>query len=158
MYIKIALLFMAFLLMACSEPGSGDINLELDKAVVILDDQTFAGTAEFGMRTLAETEYEQISLLLSDSTKIDILNENFEEAVAVWDGESFEAGRNMVFMSSRSWGGGFAPMGGYLIIKNRSDEEISGKFDLVLYTLASSCYRCPEDVISVSGYFKAGIN
>jgi len=140
----------------CSDPESSAIDLDLGEAILTIDNTVYIAEAILGTRTIAETEYEQISLDVGDSIEIDILSVSFEEGFILWDGDTFVAkGTRFYFTSRLHGGGGFGPTSGYLIINEKTDNTISGKFEMDLYNYASSCYDCFGNEVTVEGEFIA---
>ena len=140
----------------CSDPGSGDINLDPGAAILTINNESYAAEAILGTRLFRETEYEQIILHVGDSIQVDMMNLNFEEGIVIWDGEFSDAEGTRVFAVSQVHGGaGFAPIGGFLLISNKTDSSISGKFNIDLYNFASSCLHCPGNYLTIEGQFFA---
>lgn len=151
-------LLFTFLLIGCSDPDSTTHDLTLGEAVLAINSIEYQAEANLGKRLLGETEYEQISLIVSDSISIDILNKDFKEGIVTWSGETFTSEGTMLFLRHHALGGaGYGPTGGYLIISDITGLTISGRFDMELYNFASSCYQCPQNEMSVEGQFFAQV-
>jgi len=151
---KLGSLLFTLLVFGCSSPESNNLNLNPGEAVLTINNIEYNAAAIFGTRILGETEFEQISLIVSDSIQIDILNKKFEKEVITWAGETFTSAGTMVFLSY-SARGGYGPTGGFLIISDLTDATISGRFDMELYNFASSCSDCPENEVTAEGQFVA---
>ena len=147
------------LLMGCSDPASDDINLDPGDAVLIIENESYAAEAILGTRMFLDTEYEQITLRVGDSIYIDIMNLNFEEGIVIWDGEFSDAEGTRVFAISQVHGGAgyFGPIGGYLLISEKTDSSISGKLEIDLYDYASSCLHCLGNYLTIEGQFVAEV-
>jgi hypothetical protein len=154
MYKTLILLTLLFII-GCSDPDSRGLDLNPGKAVLTLDNMTYGAEAILGTRMLGDDEYEQITLQVSDTFYVDILNENFQEGVFNWDMEGFSSGGNMIFMTSFDRGGGFSPRSGFLLITDITEMGVSGIFILEMQNFASCCYNCPEDRVKVEGEFVA---
>lgn len=152
------IIIFAMILVGCSDPDSRGFDLNPGQAVLTIENIQYEAQAVLGTRMLGDTEYEQITLEVSDTIHMDILHEKFQEGVVSWTGETFEAEGTMVFLTHFNLGGGFGPRSGFLIISKRTESSISGIFQLELQNFASSCYNCPEDRIQVEGQFNAGLN
>jgi len=151
----IILQLFVWMLPGCSDPDSTNFGLYPGEAELTIDGVNYAATAILGTRTLGDTEYEQISLIASDTVLVDILNENFQEGRVEWTGETFNAAGTMVFMHHPGLGFGFGPESGFLIISDRTTTTISGIFNLELQDFASSCSNCPQDRVWVEAKFWA---
>ncbi|MBC8376837.1 MAG: hypothetical protein H8E26_12390 [FCB group bacterium] len=154
MYKLLTLLPLLFII-ACSDPDSRGLDLNPGEAVLTIDNITHGAQANLGTRMLGDTEYEQITLQVSDTIHVDILNENFQEGMVSWTGDSFDVEGTMIFMTHYGYGGGYGPRSGFLIISEQTELSISGIFQLELQNFASSCYNCPEDRLNVEGKFIA---
>ena len=129
-------------LLGCSEPGTGGSAMDSGEAQIIIDHVGYSAEAILDTMTLGETVYQKISLVVSDTFYIDILNENFEEEVMTWTGESLGAGGTMLFLISRDLGM-YNPHKGFLIISGVTDSTITGRFKFDMYDMASSCVMYP---------------
>ncbi len=155
--IKITALLFTLLFFGCSDPGPNSLNLSLGRAELTINNFAHGAEATMGTRSMGDTEYEQITILVADTLYIELLNEKFQEGIVNWDRETFSSNGTMVFMTNRRLGSGFGPRSGFLIISDRTDSTISGIFNFELMNFASCCFNCPEDRASVEGKFFAGI-
>jgi len=143
------------ILVGCSDPASVDINLDPGDAVLIIKNESYTAEAILETMTLGETIYQKITLVVSDTFYVDILNENFEEDIYIWTGESFSADGTMIFLISRNLGGIYNPHEGFLIITGITESTITGNFKLGMYDTASSCVMSPEADMEFEGGFFA---
>jgi len=142
-------------LLSCSEPEPG-VNVGVGGARLTINGTDYPAVATLDQRLLGETWHQQIRLFAAEHEYMDMLNEDFHEGMVTWDDESFSAEGNLIFLTSRAHGGGgFGPTGGVLVIQTITDSTITGLFNLDMYNFASSCYRCEEDRLMVSGEFIA---
>ena len=154
MFKRIAIVIMlAFI--GCSEPGSPGSGVNMGEAVITIDRITYPAEAILDTKTLGETIYQKITLVVSDTFYVDILNENFEEDIYIWTGESFSADGTMIFLISRNLGGIYNPHEGFLIITGITESTITGNFKLGMYDTASSCVMSPEADMEFEGGFFA---
>jgi len=152
---RILISFLAILTIGCSDPDSRGLNLNPGEAVLTIENIQHGAQAYLGTRMLGDTEYEQITLEVSDTIHVDILNENFQEGMVSWAGDSFDTKGTIIFMTHYGYRGGYGPRSGFLIISEQTELSISGIFQLELQNFASSCYNCPEDRLNVEGKFIA---
>ncbi len=153
---KTSILLFSVLLLGCSDPGMKDVHLEAGAAVILIDDDTYGAEAIMDTTTLGETLYEEISIIVSDTVSLSILSEAFQEDLIMWTGETFSVEHTMVFLKDPHRGGGFmGPQNGYLLVKDRTDSNISGKFEWTLYDFTSCCIDCPGNEVVVQGQFSA---
>ncbi len=154
MYKTLLVLTLLFIT-ACSDPDSNSVDLDSGEGSITIGDMYFGAEATLENRMLGDDEYEQITLAVSDTFFVQILNQDFQKGVFNWSGEGMSSGGNMIFMTHFERGAGFGPRSGFLIISSITDKSISGLFMLEMHNFASCCYNCPEDRVSIEGEFNA---
>ncbi|NQT62323.1 MAG: hypothetical protein HQ556_05130 [Candidatus Marinimicrobia bacterium] len=146
-------------LLSCTDPDSNKDDLKIDQAFVKIENNQITTQASWGSRILASTEYEQIRIEISDSVYIDILNLKFTEGVTAWQkGETSPEGI-LFSLYERFYGGSmYMVQDGFLNIRWRTESNIYGSFDVMVYNMASSCYDCPEYEHYLEGEFMVAID
>ncbi len=146
---------LVIVIFGCSEPDS----MKIGEAIVTIDNVEYKAKATVGSRTLEDTEFEKISIVISDTLFFEILKEIFIEETIKWT--SMTPNTDGVVFSLQCWGVGgalYGPGEGFLKISNRSNSAIAGEFELDVYDFASSCWQCPDDKLTVEGQFIARVD
>ncbi len=143
----------------CSNPDNQDLILDVGQAIVTIENIEYEAVANMNSRILNDKEFEELSLIISDSVSINILKVNFMEETITWTGENLNPEGVIFYLLYNFISGSFnCPHDGYLLINARTDSTISGSFDMNLFDVTSSCSNCPEDHVSIEGQFIVGMN
>ncbi len=154
MHKTIAVLFI-IMLVGCSNPETSAIELDVGQAIVTIGNIEYEAEAIVDSQYLLDTEYEEISLIISDSVSIVILKVNFLEETITWTGESLNPDGVIFFLRHGSL---YGPHDGSLVINDKTDSTISGKFNLNLIDGNSSISYRPENRVNIEGQFIARKN
>ena len=108
---------------------------------------------------LANKEFERISLILNDSVRMEILQENFTAEKIVWSKNKLQS-EDVLFVLKYNYYGGtvYNVMEGWLKITLRTNNNLVGEFDMIMHDALASCIMCPETLRKVKGEFNVKIN
>jgi len=144
---------------SCSKPQSSDNELPVGQAILKIDNKVYEATAIMDSQTLNETEFEKISIIISDSVFVGILKERFVEETITWTGETLNPDGVIFYLIYQYVGGAYySPHAGSLSIINCTDSTIAGEFEIDLYDFTSSSSYSPEDLVRIIGQFVVGVN
>jgi hypothetical protein len=154
----INILIIIVFFIGCSNPNENTDNLDVGEALITIENSEFSAIALMGNQVLAETQFEKISLIINDSVKVEILQENFLEEQTIWTRENYYS-QDILFSLQYNYYGGspYSPLEGHLSINQRTELIISGEFEFTLTGGAYSCITCPEALRDIQGKFIVGI-
>ncbi len=145
---------LCLLIFACSTFNDSTIDLDPGQAIVNIENIEYNATAVMDYKTLAGIQFERISLIINDSAKIEILNENFLEGKINWYIEDHVSQQIIFSLQYNCFRGStYSPLEGSFSVNKRTESIISGEFEITLSGGPYSCIVCPEALRNVKGKF-----
>jgi hypothetical protein len=146
------------IIIGCSISIDNMDTLKEGQAFVTIENIKYIAQPEMGHQVLANTEFEKISLIISDSVRVEILKEYFIKEKIYWSVEDHTS-QDMIFSLQYNYYGGsiYIPLKGWFKLTERTDSNIIGEFEITLTGGAVSCITCPEALRQISGVFNVKI-
>ena len=151
-------LMVFLIIIGCSKSIDSVDTLNEGQAFVTIENIKYTAQTEMDHQVLADTEFEKISLIISDSVKVEILKEYFIKEKIYWSIEDHTS-QDIIFSLQYNYYGGsiYIPLKGWFLLSERTQSNIIGEFEIILTGGAVSCITCPEALRQISGEFNVKI-
>ena len=146
-------LIFSLLFVCCQHSTDIDDYPNTGKSSVKIDNTEYAGSAYLSSLKIENYNFRTIILELDDTTKIEILSEQFDEGI--FDCNPTQSCVIFSLKYDRLYKTFYSAEEGFLYLKKVTSEQIVGEFDVVIFDVASSCSNCPESLKKTKGKFNA---
>ena len=142
------------LIIGCSRSSDSLSALDEGQALITIENIKYNANAVMGCQTLADKEFEKISLIINDSVRVEILKEHFIQEKFLWSTNKAQT-KEVIFSLQYNYYGGtiYYAADGWLSVTQNNPSNLSGRFDVKMHDCTASCIGCPETYRTIKGEF-----